>query len=195
MKIGYARVSTQDQNLELQIDALQKAECEKIFNEKASGASKERPELARLLDQLRKGDTVVIWRLDRLGRSLKHLIDLVTEFEKLEVRLISISDAIDTSTPSGRLVFNIFGSLAQFERELIKERTNAGLAAARARGRLGGRKKGLTKQAEHKAIVAEKLYKDNTPINDITKTLNIAKSTLYRYLRHQGVESLPSTKK
>jgi DNA invertase Pin-like site-specific DNA recombinase len=188
MKIGYARVSTKDQNLDLQLDALSQAGCEKIFKETASGALKERPQLSKMLSHLRTGDTVVVYKLDRLGRSLQHLIELVLELEKQGVYLKSICDAIDTSTPNGRLVFNIFGSLARFERELIKERTMAGLAAARARGRNGGRPKGISDESEKTAIVAEALYKEGKlPVNDIANRLNISKATFYKYLRHRGV--------
>jgi DNA invertase Pin-like site-specific DNA recombinase len=146
------------------------------------------PELSKLLSHLRTRDTVVVYKLDRLGRSLQHLLELVLEFEKQGVFLNSISDSIDTSTPNGRLVFNIFGSLAQFERELIKERTMAGLAAARARGRNGGRPKGISDESEKTAIVPEILYKERKlPVNDIAKRLNISKATFYKYLRHRGV--------
>ncbi len=152
MRIGYARVSTRDQNLNLQFDALNQAGCEKIYKETASGAMRERPELAKMMATLRKGDTVVVYKLDRLGRSLQHLLELVSEIEKLDVSIISVLDAIDTSTPNGRLVFNIFGSLAQFERELLKERTLAGLAAARARGRRGGGRKDCRKKPRRRLL-------------------------------------------
>jgi DNA invertase Pin-like site-specific DNA recombinase len=188
MKIGYARVSTRDQNLNLQLDALNKAGCEKIYKETASGAMRERPEMAKMMATLRKGDTVVVYKLDRLGRSLQHLLELVSEIEKLDVSIISVLDAIDTSTPNGRLVFNIFGSLAQFERELIKERTLAGLASARARGRSGGRPKGLSEEAQKTAIVAEALHREgHLGVNEIAKRLQVSKATLYKYLRHRGV--------
>jgi DNA invertase Pin-like site-specific DNA recombinase len=188
MKIGYARVSTRDQNLNLQLDALNKAGCEKIYKETASGAMRERPEMAKMMATLRKGDTVVVYKLDRLGRSLQHLLELVSEIEKLDVSIISVLDAIDTSTPNGRLVFNIFGSLAQFERELIKERTLAGLASARARGRSGGRPKGLSEEDQKTAIVAEALHREgHLGVNEIAKRLQVSKATLYKYLRHRGV--------
>ena len=150
MKIGYARVSTKDQNLELQTEALQKAGCEKIYKETQS-AVKERPELQSMLNHLRQGDVVVVWKLDRLGRSLKHLIDLVTGFREKGIEFISLNDSIDTTTVQGRLTFNIFASFAEFERELIRERTMAGLQAARERGRIGGRKKGLSPEAKRTA--------------------------------------------
>lgn len=155
MKIGYARVSTKDQLLDLQIDALKKDGCELIFKETASGAKTDRPELQKLLNHLRKGDIVVVYKLDRLGRSLKHLLEVVAELNLKEVGIRSINDAIDTTTPQGRLFFNISASFAEFERDLIRERTKSGLEAARARGRKGGRRQGMTKEAEQKAILAE----------------------------------------
>jgi len=188
MKFGYARVSTHEQILDLQIDALKAAGCERIYQEKASGSKAERPELIRMLDQLRTGDTVVIWKLDRLGRSLAHLIKLVSDLEEQGVGLLSLNDPIDTTTPQGRLVFRIFASLAEFERDVIRERTMAGVASARRRGRLLGRPKGLTKQSEQKARLAESLYKDqNFSVEQIAHELHISKTTLYKYLRHRGV--------
>ncbi len=188
MKIGYARVSTKDQNLELQIDALKKAGCEKIYQDIASGAKTERPELNNMIDNLRSGDVLVIWKLDRLGRSLNHLIGLVNSLIEKKIGLQSLNDPIDTTTPQGRLSFNLFASLAEFERDLIRERTNAGLSAARARGRMGGRPKGLPKKAEATACAAETLYKEGVlTVDEIAKKLGIAKSTLYSYLRHRGV--------
>jgi DNA invertase Pin-like site-specific DNA recombinase len=188
MKIGYARVSTQDQNLQLQIDALQKEGCEKIFQEKI-GAIKERAELEKMLITLREGDSVIIWKLDRLGRSLKQLITLVDEFGKKNINLKSINDNIDTSSPNGKLFFNIMASLSQYEREMIVERTRAGLESAKKRGRIGGRPNGLSKVALQKAATARHLYSDKKlPISEITSTLNIGKATLYRYLRYMNVE-------
>ena len=188
MKIGYARVSTKDQSLDLQIDALKKEGCKKIFHEVVSGAKTERAELDRLLSQLREGDILIIWKLDRLGRSLKHLVQLVHELNEKGIGLQSINDPIDTTTSQGRLVFNIFASLAQFERDIIRERTQAGLKAARARGRIGGRPKGLSPKAQQKAIAAEALYKaEKLSIVEICKNLSISKATLYKYLRHQGI--------
>ena len=188
MNIGYARVSTRDQNLELQLDALAKAGCELVYQEKVSGASASRPELDKLLAQLRKGDTIYIYKLDRLGRSLRHLLLLVADFEKRGVGLVSLTDAINTTSAQGRLVFNLFASLAEFERELIRERTHAGLASARARGRVGGRRPGLSEEAEHTAIVAETLYREQKlGVNEIAQRLRISKVTLYKYLRHRGV--------
>jgi DNA invertase Pin-like site-specific DNA recombinase len=188
MKIGYARVSTQDQNLSLQLDALQGAGCEKIYQEKASGAKVERPELKKLLEHVREGDTVVIWKLDRLGRSLAHLVDLVNSLESQGIGLISLNDPVDTTTAQGRLVFRIFASLAEFEREIIRERTQAGLASARRRGQSLGRKPGLSPKAEDKSRIAESLYKEwILSVNQIADQLGIAKPTLYVYLKHRGV--------
>jgi DNA invertase Pin-like site-specific DNA recombinase len=189
MQIGYARVSTKEQHLDLQLDALKHAGCETIFPETVSGAKAERKELDRLLAQVRKGDVIVIWKLDRLGRSLKHLVEVVTTLMEKGVGLKSLHDPIDTTTAQGRLIFNIFASLAEFERDLIRERTNAGLQAARARGRMGGRPKGLSAAAQKKAIAAEALYKEGTlSVNEIARNLDISKATLYGYLRHRGVK-------
>jgi DNA invertase Pin-like site-specific DNA recombinase len=180
MLIGYARVSTSDQTLNLQKDALEKIGCTKIFTDTASGATIERQGLDEALQFLRAGDTLVVWRLDRLGRSLKHLIETITNLNNRKIGFKSITENIDTTTSGGKLIFHIFGALAEFERDIIRERTNAGLQAARARGRLGGRPKGLTPK---KASIAQALYKDKTnSIADICKTLNISRSTLYRYI-------------
>ena len=188
MKVGYARVSTKDQNLELQLVALKKAGCDKIYQDIASGAKTERPELNKMIDNLRPGDVLVIWKLDRLGRSLNHLIGLVNSLIEKKIGLQSLNDSIDTTTPQGLLSFNLFASLAEFERDLIRERTQAGLSAARARGRLGGRPKGLPKKAVATACAAEMLYKEGIlTVDEISKKLGIAKSTLYSYLRHRGV--------
>jgi DNA invertase Pin-like site-specific DNA recombinase len=192
MKIGYARVSTKDQNFGLQIDALQKAGCEKFYREVVSGARTERPVLDRVVDSLRTGDVLVIWKLDRLGRSLKHLVELVNTLRERGVGLQSLNDPIDTTTPQGRLSFNLFASLAEFERDLIRERTQAGLSAARARGRNGGRPKGLSAQAEATACAAETLYLERKlSVRQIAARLGISKSTLYAYLRYRGVPISP----
>lgn len=189
MKIGYARVSTQDQNLEMQLDALQKAGCEKVFQEKASGIKSDRPQLAAMQLILREGDVIYIYKLDRLGRSLKHLLEMTSDFEKRGIGLVSINDSIDTTTAQGRLIFNIFASLAEFERDLIRERTKSGLEAARARGRKGGRSRGLSKEAEKKAMLAQTLYNERKlGVNEIAADLEISKMTLYKYLRHRGVQ-------
>lgn len=189
MKFGYARVSTQDQNLSLQLDTLKAAGCEKIYQEKASGAKADRPELQKLLEHVRDGDTIVIWKLDRLGRSLTHLVELVTKLDAQGVGLISLHDPIDTTTAQGRLVFRIFASLAEFEREVIRERTMAGLASARRRGQKLGRKEGLSQEAENKSRIAESLYKEGKlSAIDMAKQLGISKTTLYVYLKHRGVQ-------
>lgn len=184
MKIGYARVSTQDQNLDLQSDALKNAGCEIIFEEKISGKSKERPQLTKLFEKLRKGDTVVVWKLDRLGRSLKDLIDLITKMQQLDVSFLSIQDGINTNTATGRFTFNIFASLAEFEREIISERTKAGLSSARARGRKGGRPAGYSKETIKKIKAVKTLYNAvNSPsVQDIAESLKISRATCYRYL-------------
>lgn len=189
MKIGYARISTRDQDLSLQIDALKKSGCRRIFQEKMTGSTKDRPELQKMIEQLRKGDTIVIWKLDRLGRSLKDLVQLVNEIQTKGAGLQSLGDHLDTVTPQGKLTFHLFAALAEFERDIIRERTNAGLAAARARGRKGGRPKGLSKKAQHTAIIAEKLYLERElTVKEICEQLSISKMTLYNYLRHRGVE-------
>ena len=156
MRIGYARVSTTEQNLDLQRDALKRAGCEKIIEDTASGGKVQRPGLERVHDTLRSGDVLAVWRLDRLGRSLKHLIELMAELEAERIGFQSVTESIDTTTPGGKLVFHIFGALAEFERNLIRERTYAGLAAARARGRKGGRRKKL---GEKQRAVAVDLYR------------------------------------
>lgn len=181
MRIGYARVSSEDQNLHLQKDALKQAGCERIYEEKESGGKADRPELLRLLDALRTGDTLVVWRLDRLGRSLKHLIQTVEDLEAGGVGFQSVTEAIDTTTSGGKLVFHIFAALAEFERALIRERTRAGLAAARERGRQGGRPKVVS---DDKRKMAQVLRDDPTQsIQSICKTLGIARTTFYRYTR------------
>jgi len=185
MKIGYARVSTQDQNLDMQLDALKNAGCEIIFEEKISAKSKERPELTKLFDMIRKDDTVVVWKLDRLGRSLKDLIDLITKMKQLDVSFLSIQDGINTNTATGRFTFNIFASLAEFEREIISERTKAGLTSARARGRKGGRPAGYSKETLKKIKAVKTLYdaSDSTSVQDIADSLKISRATCYRYLK------------
>src|SRR2546426_177930 len=176
MLIGYARVSTNEQNLDLQRDALRKAgvTAKNIFTDKITGTKAERPGLAQALSHLRESDTLVVWRLDRLGRSLKHLIETVTALKQQGIAFKSITENIDTSTATGQLVFHLFGALAEFERNLINERTLAGLEAARARGRKGGRPR--LKSAVGKVAMAKKLYRDRTlSIPEICKTLNISK--------------------
>lgn len=185
MKIGYARVSTKDQNLDLQIDALKKAGCDHtyIYKEQISGGTKERPELQKMMNQLRQGDVVVVWKLDRLGRSLTDLVHLVNEIQGKGAGLLSLNDNIDTTTPTGKLNFHIFAAIAEFERDIIRERTKAGLESARARGRKGGRPRGLSKEAQIKAAAAFALYHQQKPIAEICKTLEISKKTFYRYIK------------
>ena len=181
MVYGYARVSTGDQTTDLQRDALEKAGCDRIFTDVASGARAHRPELDHMLDLLREGDTVVVWKLDRLGRSMQNLVDLMTIFDERGVQFRSLTEAIDTSTPGGTLVFNIFGSLAQFERDLIRERTRAGLEAARARGRKGGRPAKLdAKQVKE----VRRLYDSKTvTVDQIAAMMHVGRSTIYRCLK------------
>lgn len=181
MHIGYARVSTHDQNTALQLDALTKALCERIYQESASGASKERPELSRCLDTLRAGDTLTVWRLDRLGRSLKDLVGIVSELEAMGVGFRSLTEAIDTTSAGGKLVFHIFAALSEFERSLIQERTKAGLAAARARGRKGGRPKKLTSNQINKARAM--LLDPHITKTDVAKHFNVSRITLNTALR------------
>lgn len=190
MLIGYARVSTEDQTLTLQKDALEKIGCSKIFTDIISGATTERPGLTEALTYLREGDSLVVWKLDRLGRSLKHLIETVTALNNRNIGFQSITEQIDTTTSGGKLIFHIFGALAEFERDIIRERTNAGLAAARARGRTGGRPKTKTLDTPRKVAMALALYNDkNNAIADICKTLNISRSTLYRYIQTKPKEA------
>ena len=179
-KVGYARVSTAQQSPQLQIDALQSAGCQKIYQEMASGAKSQRPQLEQMLAQLRSGDVLVVWKLDRLGRSLTHLVQLVNQLLEQDVGLQSLNDPIDTTSAQGRLMFNIFASLAEFERELIGERTQAGLKSARARGRSGGRPKGLSEQAKLTAAAAESLYQEGKlSVRQISRQLDISTATLY----------------
>jgi DNA invertase Pin-like site-specific DNA recombinase len=180
MLIGYARVSTYEQTLNLQQDALTKAGCNKIFTDTASGAQTERKGLEEALNYVRKGDTLVVWRLDRLGRSLPHLISTLTDLEEQGIGFKSLTENIDTTTSGGKLIFHIFGALAEFERNLIRERTQAGLAAARTRGRKGGRPKALTGK---KLSIAQDLYDKRHPIKEICQTLKVSKATLYRSLK------------
>ncbi len=183
MLIGYARVSTTEQILDLQIDALEKIGCSKIFTDMISSAKPERPGLMEALAFVRAKDTLVVWRLDRLGRSLKELIEIVKDLNNRNVEFKSITENIDTTTPGGKLVFHMFGALAEFEQDIIRERTKAGLQAARARGRLGGRPKAQTLNTPKKVAIAQSLYNNKTnTIDEICKTLNISRATLYRYI-------------
>ena len=187
MQIGYARVSTNDQTLDLQLDTLTKAGCERIFRDTFSGVKADRPGLRDALDHLRTGDTLVVWRLDRLGRSLRHLIETMTALEQRGVGFRSLTESIDTTTSGGKLIFHIFGALAEFERDLIRERTQAGLVAARTRGRAGGRPKVKAFQDARKLAAAQRLYAEGkTSIGTICATFGISKSTFYRYVAGDG---------
>jgi DNA invertase Pin-like site-specific DNA recombinase len=187
MLIGYARVSTYDQNLDLQNDALSKAGCEKIFTDKVTGVASERPGMESAIGYLREGDTLVVWRLDRLGRSLRHLIEIVGRLEERNIGFKSLQESIDTTSSGGKLIFHIFGALAEFERNLISERTTAGLVAARARGRKGGRPKALDEQ---KREVALKLYEERIhTVNEICKIMGISRPTFYNYVHNSPVKA------
>src|SRR5947209_655941 len=193
MRIGYARISTGEQTLALQEDALAAAGCTDLYRDVASGARTERPGLAQALDPLRAGDTLVVWRLDRLGRSLRHLIDTLTDLDQRGVGFKGLTESIDTTTPGGKLIFHVFGALAEFERDLIRERTNAGLAAARARGRTGGRPKAFGNPK--KLAMAKTLYADKQrSIPEICQTLGVSRSTLYRYLAEQAEQEQEAEK-
>ncbi len=184
MLIGYARVSTTEQTLALQSDALTTAGCSRIFTDTASGATTSRPGLTEAMNFAREGDVLVVWRLDRLGRSLKHLIDTITTLNQQGIGFRSLTENIDTTTSGGKLIFHIFGALAEFERDIIRERTRAGLDAARARGRTGGRPKVAALNDPRKVAMAQALYSDKTnSIADICRTLRISRSTLYRYIQ------------
>ncbi len=194
MLIGYARVSTHNQNLDLQLDALRKAGCDAryIYTDTISGAKTERKGLEEALDHLRAGDTLVVWRLDRLGRTLKQLIELINDLNSREVGFRSLQENIDTTTSGGKLVFHIFGSLAEFEREVIRERTRAGLQAARARGRLGGRPKALNPK---QVALARSLYDSHEhSIQDICETLGVSRGTLYKYVKKERSAVSPANK-
>ena len=180
MLIGYSRVSTDDQNLHLQHDELKKAGCEKFFDDKITGSKIERPGLDAAIDYAREGDVIVVWRLDRLSRSLKDLIQVVSDLESQGIGLKSINESIDTTSSSGKLIFHRFGALAEFERNLIRERTQAGLKAARSRGKMGGRPKKLNAE---KTKLAQDLYNEKTrTIKQICELVGISKPTLYQYL-------------
>jgi DNA invertase Pin-like site-specific DNA recombinase len=184
MLVGYARVSTGEQNLAMQLDALTAAGCEEIYHDEMSGAKALRPGLQKALEFVRSGDTLIVWRLDRLGRSIKDLIEKVEALKQRDIGFKSLHENIDTTTPSGKLQFHVFSALAEFERDLIRERTLAGLRAARARGIKGGRKREMTSD---KVAMAAKLIQDKSiPIKDICKTLGISKPTLYRYVGPGG---------
>lgn len=179
MFIGYARVSTTDQNLDLQHDALEKAGCEKVFEDKVSGTRSDRPGLIKAMEILREGDTLVVWKLDRLGRSVKQLVDLISDLHSKGIQFKSITDAIDTGTTSGRFFFHVMASLAEMERELTVERTRAGLEAARRLGRRGGRKRQMT---DSKIESAKKLLANGVPPRDVAHNLGVSIPTLYRWV-------------
>ena len=176
--LGYARVSTHDQDPQLQLDALEKAGCQRTWIDRASGAKAARPELEALLSYAREGDVITVWKLDRLGRSLAHLLATAERLEKEGVQLRSITEAIDTTTPSGRLVFHTLGAVAAFERDLIRERTRAGLAAARAAGRIGGRPS-ITEDQKRSIL---DLAAAGRPRTEIARVLGVARSTVYRVI-------------
>jgi len=189
-KIGYARVSMQDQDLSLQIDALKRAECEQIYEERASGKNTDRPELVSCLKALRAGDTFVVWRMDRMGRSLKDLVEIITNLEAKGINFVSIAEKIETGTATGKLMFHVFASMAEFERNLISERTLAGLAAARARGRVGGRKPSLSpKDIGHAKLLLEN---PNITVTEVAKRFGVTRQTIYRQVG--VVRVLSSTK-
>jgi DNA invertase Pin-like site-specific DNA recombinase len=180
MKIGYIRVSKYEQHEELQLDAIQRAGCEKWFiDHGVSGSVKDRPALHEALAYCRAGDVLVVWKLDRLGRSLQYLIECIALLQQRDIGFISLTDSIDMTTPVGKLIFHVIGAIAEFERDLIRERTLAGLAAARERGRVGGRPRALQ---NGKVEIAQCLYDQNTPIKDICNLLGVKRSTLYTYI-------------
>ncbi len=181
--IGYARVSSSDQNTDLQIDALKAAGCDRIFQDEISGSTTVRPGLQQALDYIREGDTLVVWRLDRLGRSLQHLIETANDLQTRGIGLRSLTEQIDTSTPGGKLVFHVFGALAEFERAIIRERVNAGLVAARKRGRIGGRPKVVT---DPKAAAIKALEGQGLTSHEICESLGISRAS---YFRHKAKKS------
>jgi DNA invertase Pin-like site-specific DNA recombinase len=183
MLIGYMRISTQDQKLDLQREALKQAGCQKFYEDQVSGLKAERPGLQKALEQLREGDTFVVWKLDRLGRNVKNLIEFVANLEKDKVNFRSLTDQIDTSTPMGTFFFHMMASLAQMERELIVERTRAGLAAARQRGRVGGRKRRMT---DSKVESAKQLLASGIPPREVASNLGVSVPTLYRWVPGSG---------
>ena len=181
MIVGYARVSTEEQNLDLQMDALKEAGCEKVFQDKISGSEKNRDGLSKTIEILRHGDTLVVWKLDRLGRSLQHLISVVNELKERGIFFRSLKENLDTTSSTGKLIFHIFGALAEFERDIIRDRTMAGLKAARARGRVGGRPRIMD---SGKLKLAKTLMNENSrSVAEICEILGVSKATLYRYLK------------
>lgn len=192
MIYGYARVSTKDQNLNMQIDALEKYGVEKIFKEVISGKRNRKPILNNLLDSLKAGDTLVVWKIDRLGRVSLNLLSIKMQLEDNKIRLVSLTEVIDTSTSTGKFIFQINCAKAEFERNQTSERTIEGLASARLRGRVGGRRKGLSKKGKKDAELACKLYQENSisktkSIKEICDIIGIAKATFYKYLKIKGI--------
>lgn len=186
MLVGYARVSTEQQSLDLQKDALKQHGCEKIYVDVISGSKKDRPGLTEALEYLRPGDTLVVWKLDRLGRSLRHLIETVNDLNEKEIGFQSLREAIDTTTSSGKLFFHIMGSLAEFERDLIRERTKAGLQAARKRGRIGGRRRVIDEQ---KKRMLESLRQDpDLTQGELADMLGVSRTTIWRYMKEEELE-------
>ena len=184
MRVGYIRTSKKEQNPDLQRRELEAFGCEKIFEESISSRKEDRPQLRAALDYCREGDALVVWKLDRLGRSLRELIDLVNELQDRGVEFVSLRESLDTTTPGGKLVFHVFASVAEFERDLIRERTMAGLEAARVRGRKGGRKRAMDAK---KVALASKLLKDRqTPVSEVCEAVGVSRATLYRYLKPDG---------
>ncbi|MET3952620.1 recombinase family protein [Arthrobacter sp. NPDC058288] len=186
-RIGYARVSTRDQNLDLQLAALNSAGCDRIFEDTMSGTKAGRPGLAKALEALREGDTLIVWKLDRLGRSVKDLLDFAGGLNERGIGFVSLTDSIDTTTASGRFFFNVMASLAQMERELMVERTQAGLQAAREQGRVGGRKRVMT---EAKIRSARKLLSQGTPPKEVAASLGVSVPTLYRWVPATSPEAV-----
>lgn len=194
MNIGYARVSNPEQKFDLQIAALKKAGCKTIFKETISGVKKERPELAKAIEKLKVGDCLVVWSLDRLGRSLKELIEIVTQLQMAKIGFISICDNLNSVTAQGGLLFHIFGSLAVFEKELVKERTGLGLSGVRARGRNGGRPAGLTEEFRNKAASIKLVYDSRSKsITEICGIFGVSAATLYKCLRYINAKENQST--
>ncbi|MDP9438524.1 MAG: recombinase family protein [Actinomycetota bacterium] len=184
MEVGYVRVSKREQNPDLQRRELEAAGCERIFEEKISSREQTRPQLLAAFDYCREGDVLVVWKLDRLGRSIKELIELVNALKNRGVGFKSLMESLDTTTPGGKLMFHVFASIAEFERDVIRERTFAGLEAARARGRKGGRKPAMD---ERKVALASRLMRDrDTPISEVCEAVGVSRATLYRYLEPNG---------
>ena len=179
MKVGYARVSKEEQHEALQVDALNEAGCEKLFTDKLSGAKTDRKGLNDILEFMRPGDTLVVWKLDRLGRSLQHLISILNDLQNRNIGFVSLTENIDTTTPGGKLIFHVMGALAEYERAINQERTNAGLAAARARGRFGGRKRVITNGKEKQIQML--MANGEMTLSEIMEATGVSRSTLYRY--------------